>query len=99
MNNIIKDLISMGYREVVTNFYAKPVGFHFLTFEIDKLLFTNWFKGKDNSTHIWNSDTYTDEETDGEFLGWIKSVEMYTRINAGDISNYEFINQTDILND
>lgn len=72
---MIKDLLSMGYRpmdDINKPIFGKPIGYHLFTFELDKLLWTNWFKSNCdpntksdlhiNGMCIWNSIKYTADD-------------------------------------
>ena len=75
-------LVSMGYRKLSGNVYAKPVGFNLFTFEMAELRWTNFFMGSDGATkQIWNSNVYESDETvKDDFLRHIKNTEARTRL-------------------
>lgn len=98
MEKIEKCLIQMGYRKLKHDVWAKPVAFHLFFFEMDKMLWTNFFKGKDNAMCIWNSETYKEDDwkiNDNDppnFLSFLKYTEQYTRIDVrGEDSQFEFL--------
>ena len=95
MKRIKLALLKMGYREMNENVFGKPIGFHLITFELDKLLWTNWFKGNNNETHIWNSSKYDMANIDlkDDFLNFIKISERESNMNQGwnENSKYEFL--------
>ena len=66
-------LLSMGYRRVKADTYAKPIGFQLITVELKPVpLISNWFKGADGvDTMLWDTYTYTEDED--IFLDWIKA--------------------------
>lgn len=82
-------LLSMGYRRVKTDIYAKPIGFQFITVELKPVpLISNWFKGADGvDTMLWNTDTYTEEDI---FIDWIKAYESTTRLDVHSCVNTKF---------
>jgi len=90
----MKDLlISMGYRELRINVWAKPVGFHLFMFELDKKLFTNYFKSNTGELCIWNSEIYEpDENVKNDFLNFLKYTECYTRNSIQIESEFQFFN-------
>jgi len=95
--NIETDLIKMGYRQLRKDVWAKPVAFHLFLFEMDKMLWTNFFKGpKDGDFNIWNSEKYKEKdwEVDGKssFLLFLKYTEQYTKIDVRNVdSEFEFM--------
>lgn len=82
-------LVSMGYRCVKNDIYAKPIGFQFITVELKPvLLISNWFKDANGvKTMLWDTSEYDGE---GTFLDWIKGYESNTRLNVHTGVNTEF---------
>jgi len=102
MEQIKKDLIKMGYRELKEGTWAKPVAFHLFLFELDKMLWTNFFKGAEGSILIWNTETYKEKdwEVDGKqsFLMFLKYTEQYTRIDTrNENSEFEFLSIAELI--
>ena len=87
-------LKSMGYRQLGNSkIYAKPVGFHLLTFDLVKQTLTNCFRS--NKTHqicVYNSHEITDDEN---FLQMLKYHESTSRLSVGNPSDFEFLNSTE----
>lgn len=101
---IERSLMKMGYRKLSRpGVWAKPVAFCLFLFEMDKMLWTNFFKGNDNSFQIWNTETYKKEdwEVEGkeeeEFLLFLKYTEQYTRIDVRNVdSEFEFLTEEEM---
>jgi len=102
MENLERELIKMGYRQLRKDVWAKPVAFHLFLFEMDKMLWTNFFKGaKDGSFNIWNSEKYKEKdwEVDGKssFLLFLKYTEQYTKIDVRNVdSEFEFMTEEEL---
>lgn len=102
MNKLIyiKPLKSMGYRKMSDGVWAKPVGNHLLTFEMDSMKWTNWFKGADEKMCIWNSSDYgyppLIDDTEERFLDWIKGTEAFTRIDITNASEFNFLSLQEV---
>jgi len=91
----------MGYRELKNGIWAKPVAFHLFFFEMDKMLWTNFFKGADNTMCVWNTETYKEKdwEVDGkeEFLLFLKYTEQYTKTDTRNVdSEFEFLTDEEL---
>lgn len=85
-SNLEKALLNMGYRKLKASKWGKPVGFHFLLYEEDKDIISNWFQGKDDGKHhIWN-EGHILADTEEEMIILIKSFEASTRLN---MTNYD----------
>ena len=95
-----KELKSLGYRLMKSGVYGKPVGFNLFTFEIDTLLWTNWFKSVNGETMlIWNTDTYeVDETVKNDFLTFLKYCEGFTKISYNSPTNFEFLTTEEEIN-
>lgn len=101
MQNFEEILIKMGYRTLKKGVWAKPVAFHLFLFEMDKMLWTNFFKGNNNAMLVWNTETYKEEDwgVDGKpnFLLFLKYTEQYTRIDTRNVdSEFEFLTDQEI---
>lgn len=79
MNKIRHTLLSMAYQESRPKIWAKPVGFHFFTFEESTGVWTNWFSSVDDKIMIFESHTKTSDE---DFLCDLKTWEAYARIST-----------------
>ena len=91
-------LTKMGYRELVPNTWAKPIGFHMFAFELDKNLFGNWFKAKNGDIHIYDNTVYEPDVTvDNDFMRFLKYCECQARTDINIESEFEFISVTDHL--
>lgn len=92
----------MGYRHLVRkNVWAKPVAFHLFLFEMDKMLWTNFFKAASGQMCIWNTETYVEKnwELEGKssFLLFLKYTEQYTRIDTRNVdSEFEFMTEEEL---
>jgi hypothetical protein len=98
---IEQGLMKMGYRTLKPGIWAKPVAFHLFLFEMDKMLWTNFFKGNNGQMLVWNTETYKqkDWEVDGkdEFLLFLKYTEQYARIDTRNVdSEFEFMTDQEI---
>jgi hypothetical protein len=97
-------LTKMGYRQLREDVWAKPVAFHLFLFEMDKMLWTNFFKGaKDGSICVWNTETYKEKdwEVDGKspFLLFLKYTEQCTKIDVRNVdSEFEFLTVGEFAN-
>lgn len=109
MKEITDSLIRMGYRELYKGKYAKPVACNLFTFEIDKMLWTNWFKRTKEKDQllIWNSEEFTEKDKEWKdhtleeaFLAWLKMTEGLTRLdyNGNTYSNFEFNTPEEMYN-
>jgi len=101
MENFERELIKMGYRQLRKDVWAKPVAFHLFLFEMDKMLWTNFFKGANDSMQIWNTETYIEKdwEVDGKssFLLFLKYTEQYTRSDTRNVdSEFEFMTEEEL---
>lgn len=104
MENFDKILTQMGYRKLKPGVWAKPVSFHLFMFEMDKMLWTNFFKSADNSKMlIWNTETYKEDdwkindEDPPNFLYFLKYTEHFTRIDVrGTDSEFEFLTEEEM---
>lgn len=91
IDSFIKDLLSMGYRSLDKNIYAKPIGFNLLIFELNEKRWTNWFTGSDGKKHIYDSEVF-EEEKFSNFLNFIKNEEAQATYSTFHyLSNYEFL--------
>lgn len=91
----------MGYRQLRKGVWAKPVAFHLFFFETDKMLWTNFFKGANDTMLVWNTETYKEKdwEVDGKpnFLLFLKYTEQYTRIDTRNVdSEFEFMTEEEL---
>jgi hypothetical protein len=93
MKNQQVSLKKMGYRVLNENplVYAKPVGFHLLTFNIERKEFLNFFGKKS----IWNSETIKDEiyNSETDFLNAIKNFEAYTSLDKTSETEFQFLSK------
>jgi len=95
-------LTSMGYRLLKPGVWAKPVAYHLFMFEVDKKLWTNFFKGANEALCIWNSETYKEEDwvTDAggepDFLYFLKYSEYNTRSDTSNYSSFEFLTAKEV---
>lgn len=101
MENLEGELIKMGYRQLREGVWAKPVAFHLFLFEKDKMLWTNFFKGQNDTLLVWNTETYKEKdwEVDGKssFLLFLKYTEQYTRIDTRNVdSEFEFMTEEEL---
>lgn len=90
-----KSLMKMGYRIYNQNplVYAKPIGFHIITFNFEKKEFLNFF-GKQS---IWNTEIIGEElwNNEQEFLEKIKWFEASTSLNKQIMNELEFLTVKD----
>jgi NAD-dependent SIR2 family protein deacetylase len=100
---IEQSLLKMGYRELKQGIWAKPVAFHLFLFEMDKMLWTNFFRGTENTMCIWNTETYKEDDYKikdsniSAFLSFLKYTEQYTRIDTRNVdSEFEFFTEKEI---
>jgi len=102
MEKIEEALIKMGYRKLKSNIWAKPVAFHLFFFETDKMLWSNFFKGKDEgSICIWNTEIYKEKdwEINGKspFLLFLKYTEQCTKIDVRSVdSEFKFLTEEEM---
>ena len=89
-----KALISMGYRELKSGIWGKPVGFNMFSFNINTKEWINHFKGLNNTNQIYNTCFINDEN---DFLGELKASEFNNTKLFMNNSNYEFIRYQDIM--
>ena len=82
MNKQEQQLISIGYRELESNIWGKPVGFHLFLYDIKRREWSNHFIGKNKQSLIWETSIFNKEEED-ELIESIGVVEQYTRIDMG----------------
>ena len=82
---IKRDILSMGYREVKKDTYAKPFGFSLYTIEKKgtSMKMTNWFEGGDHTTCIWNSQDFDIDKEESNVLLGIKYFESRSPGNHG----------------
>lgn len=66
----------MGYRLMQAKTWGKPFGNTLITFEEDRLEFTQWFKGSNDKVLRWNSEVIT-PGTDEENIITVKNFENY----------------------
>ena len=94
----ITDLISMGYRKARPNTWVKPVGYHFVTFEEDKMLWTNWFLDANDKNIIWDSEVYFELKY-GNFLDFLKHTEAHSRFNVATsaASRFEYLSENEMV--
>ncbi len=95
-------LIKMGYRALKSGVWAKPVAFQLFLFEMDKMLWTNFFKGNDGVLCIWNSEFYKEKDWESDekpsFLLFLKYTEQYTRIDIRNTdSEFEFLSIAELI--
>jgi hypothetical protein len=94
-----KTLVSLGYRMIKPNVWFKPIGFHNLSFEVDKNLWTNWFMGGNGESFIWNSDVYEpDPKVEDDFKKFIQYLESYTKTSHYVYADFSFLTLEDQLN-
>lgn len=94
----LKIVLSLGYREIKINKFAKPVGKSLFTIELDNLLWSNWFESVNQQLLLFDSVNY-DEQTHTNFLNFILECETYTRINIGTWSKeFQFLTREQQLN-
>lgn len=92
-----KVLLSMGYRQIKKDVYGKPVAMNLFMFEINTLIWTNWFVGRNKQQLIWESNLYEPDETvENDFIKFLKHTEAYTRISDKE-SQYEFLSLTEMI--
>lgn len=99
MEQMKKALTKMGYRNMNNNVWGKPLGNTLVTFEFDKLMFTQWFKSGDE-TLIWTSAAQVVED-EAQNLIQIKSFENYScRLTLGStMDSFEFLTANQVLED
>lgn len=97
-----QSLMKMGYRELKQGIWAKPVAFHLFLFEMDKRIWTNFFKGAENTMCIWDSKTFEEVDwvVDGvpfTFTSFLKYTEQYTKTDTRNVdSEFEFVTDQEI---
>lgn len=76
-------LSAMGYRDMGAGRWAKPVGYHLFTFEMDRMQWANWFGDVSGQISVWESKLFFKENASDfeKSLDFLKGVEAYTRIN------------------
>ena len=97
MSDVVKDLLSMGYRLLGENsgvkIYAKPFAYSLLTVTmLTPIRFQQRFKGNDGKLLVWNSATFDEKES--TFLEWLKYVENWSvkcPISCGNDTHFEFL--------
>ena len=90
-----KDLTAMGYRELTSGKWGKPVGYTLFIFNEETCEFQNWFAhNTTGKPMLYSSDKYTE---DNEFLGWLKYQEVWSK-NVQTPSNFEFLTLQDEYN-
>jgi len=99
IEGIKKDLISMSYREMKPNVWGKPFGYHLITFELDKNLWTNWFMNSFKEPLIWNSIVYIpNPKVENHFLNFIQYCEACTNVNGHKGGTFEFFTTAELIN-
>ena len=106
MKEFEDSLVKMGYREVKESTFAKPIGCGLFTYELDKRLWTNWFKSQDK-IHIWKSEEFTksneeweDHTVEEAFLSWLKVTEGLARLDYNNSqSQFEFLTKEEQYNE
>lgn len=89
-----KALISMGYRNIQKNVWAKPIGYCIATFDMDSNTWRSSFQSfSDQSIHVWNSHVYNvpTENIESDFLTYLKECETNSKWRIATGSNFEFI--------
>lgn len=87
-----KDILSMGYREITENHWAKPVGYslYVVSFIDNQYKFINYFVGIDDHIYVYESKVIED-------LRELKQVESWAKqVNNGVDSQFQFLNQEEI---
>jgi hypothetical protein len=85
-------LTKMGYRHMGKDVWAKPIGHHIFTFNLNKGEWLNLFKALTDETHIWDSKSITVPDNEDDFLNTLKMYEQYTNISSGsNQTNFEFL--------
>ena len=81
-------LLSMGYREMAVEVFAKPVGYHLLVCKIADKKIYNYFRGL-SAILLWDSQVL-----DEDYLVSLKYYESGTRFDVGQAhigSSFEFL--------
>lgn len=86
--SIEQALTSMGYRQMSTVIWGKPMAYSIFTVIVinDEVIWRNSFKNNDK-LYVWESKKISIEDFSIDF---IKDCEMYTSIDHGDSSEFEF---------
>lgn len=81
-------LINMGYRQMNTVIWGKPIAYSIFTVVVinDEVIWRNSFKN-DDKFYVWNSEKISIEDFSIDF---IKDCEYETSINQGDLSEFQF---------
>lgn len=83
-------LRKMGYREMKVDVWGKPMGHTLSTYEFQKNLFTQWFKGENDKMLVWTSETIPPTADGKQNIQNIKDWERYfCKFNVGN-PNAEF---------
>lgn len=73
-------LISMGYREVKSGHWVKPVGYVALSYHEGKNEWTNYFRSAQGEILRWETKPLeSDQDRYGTYLHQLKSLECWTR--------------------
>ena len=89
------NLISLGYRQLECNIWAKPVGLHLFTYNFVTKEWINFFTGEDGQTLIYEIKKL--ESSEDTLVTDILYKEAYTRIDMGK-GNFNFFTLEDYLN-
>ena len=90
-------LKSLGYR-LMGVLWAKPVGTHIFTYNVDTKEWRNNFTGVNGELCIWYNHVFTKEYLD-EFIPAICALEAYTNISSGKFKTWEFNTIEERLNE
>ena len=97
MNHQHTSLKKMGYRIFHRNpvVYAKPVGFHILTYNVEKREIMNFF----GERSIWNTEILDESAcaNEAEFLSAIKNFESSTSLDKKIKNSLEFLTTEEMI--
>lgn len=83
-----RELISMGYRPLSPAVWAKPVGFHLLAFDTEKMEISNFFKSPRTDETLLYEKQKIDED---KFVQEIKSFESYAKYTITSSADWSFL--------
>lgn len=83
-----RELLSMGYRPLSPRVWGKPVGFHLLTFDTEKMEISNFFKSPRTDETLLYERQKIDEDN---FVRQIKSFESYAKYTITSSADWSFL--------
>lgn len=88
-------LMSMGYRSLAEDIWAKPVGYNVFIFDTKKMRWCSYFSACDDGKMYPN--TIQDYQSDNfeSFLQFIKEQEHDNTLRNGDYTGFEFLTNKD----